>query len=330
MKKPYKKYYILIIITFFVIAIIIYSSLTKDDLEPNTSSKSTVSGNIAEKAPFKKRSGHTSLSFKNRLWVIGGWGGHKGLNDVWYSNNGINWKCAVKRAPFSPRALHTTVVFKNKIWVIGGLYFDREMNIQDLNDVWVSSNGKNWNQVTPNPAFTKRGGHSSVVFKNRLWVIGGVAGNADVWYTKNGRTWHQATKNAAFKSRGGQATFVFDNRMWVIGGIYIDRDNQLHSLSDVWSSENGIEWHRSAEQTEFFAGGGHSGVVFNNSMWIIGGFRRRGAVFTSIDGKNWEEVDALEDFGERVLHSCSVFKNTIWVIGGHDAARHKNDIWYIK
>ena len=55
------------------------------------------------------------------------------------------------------------------------------------NDVWYSSDGINWYQATPNANFSKRQSHSSVVFNNKIWVIGGGDNTSfynDVWYSE--------------------------------------------------------------------------------------------------------------------------------------------------
>ena len=66
------------------------------------------------------RSGHASVVFDNKLWVIGGDDGTRRLNDVWYSEDGVNWTQATASAEWSGRLHHTSVVFNDKIWVIGG------------------------------------------------------------------------------------------------------------------------------------------------------------------------------------------------------------------
>lgn len=281
-----------------------------------------------DNAQFPGRSGHTCIVFNNRLWVIGGWNGKNGMNDVWSSSDGIKWDCATQKAPFTPRAGHSSTVFNGRIWVIGGLCFDRNHNITDLNDIWCSKNGSDWECITPHADFSSRGGHASIVFKDRIWVIGGIACGGDVWYSCNGRRWHCAQKNAAFNSRGGHALLVFNNRMWVIGGMYVDEENSYHSMSDVWSSENGEDWDQVVEETSFFAGGGNASVYYDNRMWVMGGFRKSGTVYASSDGANWNLIEKAASFGERVTHSCVVFNNRIWIIGGYDGSGHMNDVWH--
>ncbi len=261
--------------------------------------------------------------------MFGGWNGTEVNNDIWNSSDGINWVEVTKHAPFDPRAAFAMTVFKNRLWLIGGLYFDKNSDIKDKNDVWVSSDGTNWKRVVKHAQFSPRGGHSAIVFNNKIWIMGGFAESSDIWSSIDGKNWKIETKSTPFGSRGGHANIVFDNKIWIIGGIFVDKKNTFNSLSDVWYSKNGKEWNRASDDISFFAGGGHSSVVYNNKLWVMGGFRKSGTVFTSRDGINWDQDSYSANFGERVAHSCLVFKDKIWVIGGYNGAKHMNDIWYL-
>ena len=86
-------------------------------------------------AAFIDRLEHTSIVFDNKMWVIGGrrfFADTATLNDIWYSEDGINWIEAIESAPFSPRDSHASVIFDEKIWIIGG---GMKANVKK-NDVW--------------------------------------------------------------------------------------------------------------------------------------------------------------------------------------------------
>jgi len=53
------------------------------------------------------------------------------------------------------------------------------------NDVWYSSNGINWTRATPVASWSGRAYHTSVVYDNNIWVMGGYVGSNrwnDVWF----------------------------------------------------------------------------------------------------------------------------------------------------
>jgi N-acetylneuraminic acid mutarotase len=63
-----------------------------------------------------------------------------------------------------------------------------------------------WTQATANAGWSKRAGHTSVVFDNKIWVIGGDEHSSsayynDVWHSSNGINWTQATANAGWQAR---------------------------------------------------------------------------------------------------------------------------------
>jgi hypothetical protein len=99
-----------------------------------------------------------------------------------------------------------------------------------------------WTQATANAGWSARYGHTSVVFDNKMWVMGGYDGSYrnDVWYSSDGVTWIHALTNAQWSGRAIQASDVFDNKMWIIGGL---TTIYPYSYRDVWYSTglNGIE-----------------------------------------------------------------------------------------
>ena len=95
----------------------------------------------------------------------------------------------------------------------------------------------NWVRATANAGWSAREGHTSVVFNNKMWVMGGFNGTIrynDVWYSTNGINWSQATANAGWSARCYHTSVVFNNKMWVLGGD--------GGGNDVWYSTDGNSW----------------------------------------------------------------------------------------
>ena len=93
---------------------------------------------------------YSQVAFKDNLYVIGGFDEHnKGLNDVWRTADGINWMDitsygSVSNRVWCGRSNHQVVVHGDQLFVIGG--YDEDGGV--LNDVWMSSNGLKWEEVT--------------------------------------------------------------------------------------------------------------------------------------------------------------------------------------
>jgi hypothetical protein len=118
-----------------------------------------------------------------------------------------------------------------------------------LSDIWNSTDGVDWTQVTANAGCVARDEYTAVVFDNKVWVKGGVvvAGGlppiiihfASVYYSSECVNWNLATANAEWSGRAGHTSVVFDNKMWVIGGA-----DSSDYRNDVWYSTGlGIEEH---------------------------------------------------------------------------------------
>jgi hypothetical protein len=185
--------------------------------------------------------------------------------------------------------------------------------------------------VTPAAAFGKRAGHRSVVFDNKIWVIGGRDANTqkplnDVWYSADGVNWIQATPSAAFTPRWDFGMTVFENRMWVIGG---SEDGITHN--DVWCSSDGIHWTRPTLHAGFSPRMEPSAVTYKGKIWVTGGFDWAGVyndVWTSEDGAEWTQVTPHAPFIARRYQNMETADGKVWVIGGYDAKNTINDLWY--
>ena len=189
-----------------------------------------------------------------------------------------------------------------------------------------------WAQVCDSAGWSARQNHTSVVFGNKIWVIGGYDGSYrnDVWYSIDGVNWTQATANAAWTARSGHTSLIFDNKIWVIGGS----DGSILK-NDVWYSSDGINWTQATANAGWSARRGHTSIVFDNKIWVIGGVTldnpptRYNDVWYSSDGINWTQATANAGWSARGYHTSIVTNNVMWVMGGEEAGWHaKNDVWY--
>ncbi len=233
------------------------------------------------KAPWEPRHTAGYVVHDGRMWVVGGDAnsGHY-QNDVWHSSDGTNWVVASTNVPWGNRVLHHTVAFAGKIWVIGGQklpQFIKQGPTNELfyNDVWNTTDGTNWTRVLEHAPWTPRGMiGGSVVFKNRMWLVGGGTYDTpqqpsrnyynEVWSTADGLNWTNVLLDAPWEPRQYHDVAVFDNRMWVLEGFH-DRN-----LNDVWSSADGVAWSQ-LENTPWPARHASSVFVYSNALWMVAG-----------------------------------------------------------
>ncbi len=204
-----------------------------------------------------------------------------------------------------------------------------------------------WEQVSSPIPWENRDSHAVVVFRNKLWLMGGVDANglvikpglvqyekashfSDVWSSEDGQNWPLVAKKSLWQNRRSMQVVEFKNRMWLIGGWTPEAGYQ----NDVWSSEDGINWTEEIKNAAWSAREGHQLVVFQNKMWLIGGVRydKRqlfSDVWSSEDGINWKEATANAGFSPRWDHAVSVFNNKLWLTGGMEfGEKILNDVWY--
>lgn len=92
---------------------------------------------VATSSPWASRQGHSMVVLKDRLWIVGRLNDDSakgGPNDVWYSEDGVNWQKTDTDPPWLGREDESILVYKDKIWVFGGMGSDWKWH----NDVWYS------------------------------------------------------------------------------------------------------------------------------------------------------------------------------------------------
>ena len=252
----------------------------------------------------------------------------------------LNWEQITSNAPWTERDAQTAVVFKDKIWVMGGILSgpgDYSQRVHK-NDVWSSTNGKDWELITDKASWGPRRGHTSVVFDNKIWVMGGWEKSSksyknDVWYSEDGKNWVQAVSSAEWDSRIGHAAVVFDNKIWVMGG----RDSQWQFKNDVWFSEDGKNWVEVNSQSAWSGRYDHTLIAFKDKIWLIGGVLcgahgwepGKNDVWSSTNGKDWELITDKAPWKGRHGHAVVVYKDKMWIVGGWDGiCCGINDVWY--
>ncbi|MDF1641395.1 Kelch repeat-containing protein [Thalassolituus oleivorans] len=234
-------------------------------------------------AEFSPRYSHQVAIFDEKLWLIGGYGSSGFLADVWSSTDGVEWALVTADAGFKKRFRHDVVTYQDKLYVIGG-YTGSTMN-----DVWSSVNGIDWTEETSSAGFSTRTDLRAAVFDGKIWVVGGRDGRPrnDVWSSTDGTNWTLEKEQAAFDGRSQHELLVFNSRLWLIAGmpdIFGDDPS-----NDVWWTDDGINWQPTTDDAEFSPRNLHQALVFNDEMWVLGGFADalENDVWKSSDGKYW-------------------------------------------
>jgi hypothetical protein len=183
----------------------------------------------------------------------------------------FTWEQVTKKAAWSNRYDHAAVAFKGKIWIFGGYNSGRLQGDTYLEDVWNSSDGKEWTLVTDSAPWKGRRGHTVTVFDDgngeALYLIGGFEVDEqtgyrqyanDCWKSTDGTAWTRikerttpaAVTDADFVPRFNHACLTVSrggvNYLYLIGGSAMRENTEggyaFTYFHDVWRSRNGITW----------------------------------------------------------------------------------------
>jgi len=273
------------------------------------------------------------------------------------------WKNITMNAAFAPRDGAGAIVYKDKMWLIGGWNPQDKVNFPKIcnNEVWSSTNGKNWSLEKPNTfgaGFDESkdwiGRHTAGYcnFKDKMWILGGDVNQGvyqpDIWNSINGKNWDKVNDNAPWGERALHHTIVFKDKIWVMGGQTVPEAASAEEMfyNDIWVSGNGKDWHEVKVEGKIFPQRGMIGgsIVFDNKMWILGGgtydtvehpIRKfYNDVWCSSDGKDWTLIEENAPWAPRQYHDVAVFDKRMWVMEGYSFENHvkgnAKDVWYSK
>ncbi len=210
----------------------------------------------------------------------------------------------------------------------------------------VSVKKSPWRNVIKNgeAPFLRVDGHSLIVFKDKMWLIGGWLGKyennkatyvdgenywtSQVWCTSDGINW-ESKGNAPWNGRHGFGCVVFDNKIWVIGG---------DQHTDVWNSEDGMTWNKILDIVPWGKRYFPYVVSFKGKIWTMGGqnvnftglyLDKYNDIWSTTDGINWvREVDFVNWVPRGLMSGTAVLNDELFILGGSSLYSYAyNDIW---
>lgn len=342
--------------TFAVIALLLLSIMLPIDRTAAANEPDYEWQLVTMTAPWQGRDGAGILSFKGKLWLLGGWNpGNREIfplicsNDVWSSNDGANWTLekpnTFKDRTFDPSSdwegRHTAgyAVYRDRMWIIGG---DANQGHYQ-NDVWNSADGKTWNYVNKEKdvPWGPRVLHYTVVHDDKLWVIGGQnltqfgGGDEDyfyrdAWTSTDGIEWTKITPQEPCWSARGMigGSAVMNGRIWILGGGRYDtpRVGRLFH-NDVWSSADGVHWTEHTSNAPWHPRQYHDVAVWDGKLWVMEGYHVEGGnrkdVWYSADGVDWKELPNTP-WKPRHAASLVTHNGALWMIAGNNM---EPDVW---
>lgn len=194
------------------------------------------------------------------------------------------WRDLGRSTTLPSIVFYAAASFDGYVWLIGG--YD---GASESDDVWRSRDGLSWERVTDRAAFGPRMGAKAVVFRERLFLIGGgdLDGPTrnDVWSTADGRIWRRETAAIAAEAPVGYSPIAFDGKLWLVGanrsgsfesGMLVSSDGvRFEPVSAPWSPRGGVAvWTDGAglylTGGKFSTGEGENiRFVYSNDVWVM-------------------------------------------------------------
>lgn len=253
----------------------------------------------------------------------------------------LEWELVNGSAAFGPRDGAGLFVYKNKMWLVGGWHSDSVPTT--CSEVWNSTDGIDWNCVTPHAPWPGRHAMGTVVYNDKMWIISG-DGNADVWNSEDGYNWTMVADSAPWGKRYKPYILVFHDTIWLMGGFDYFNGNYV-VYNDVWYSTDGENWILGTSDAGWGPRGIiHGQVIMDDKIWIVSGglYVLNGYysevyyndVWNSSDGIHWTQVTSGAPWVPRIHHSTEVFDGKIWMMAGHNKRfaagphRLRKDVWF--
>jgi hypothetical protein len=190
-----------------------------------------------------------------------------------------------------------------------------------------------WECVTPQAPFAPRDGAGALVWRDRMWLLGGWnpddpvnfprVCNSEVWVSADGRDWDLVTRAAPWEGRHTAGYAVHRGLLWVVGGDPI----QGHYQDDVWCSADGRHWDCVSRGAPWGPRVLHHLVAWRDHLWLLGGqtlpqFAAAPECFyadcwVSADGRQWRRVADDLPWGPRgMIGGAAVCHDRLWLLGG--------------
>lgn len=298
---------------------------------------------VTENAGWQARDSQGEVTYDGRMWIFGGWFNVTSAppRDVWSSADGKSWDRITDDAPWKHSDLPMTITFNGRMWLMGGWYNGKLPGCEAGNEVWSSTDGKQWELATGYAGWKPRMAAAIVEFKGRMWILGGTSEYYDgddssllndVWSSADGKEWTCATASAPWSPRTYLQAAVLNDRIYVYGGGNFDPE--FFTKNDVWSSADGENWRLETENAPWAGRIWFSAAVYRGHMWVIGGCSQNAANnhddnWYSKDGQNWKQLKSDIVWKKRHEHSVFVHDDKLWVAGGH-AIPLNSEVWSLE
>lgn len=191
---------------------------------------------------------------------------------------------------------------------------------------WFSNDGKTWTKSALSNAIINLAFLDYLYFNDAVYGLGNFTGNIEqfsykpeIYKTSGLKKWDTIATKSNLPSRFFYHPFVFKNKMWLIGG-----EDKKGKYSDIWNSEDGINWTKQKDNLPFGKRSGSQVVMLQGKLYLLDN-----DVWLSEDGLNWQLLTNEIVKGEQIFgYSAQVFNDKIWLLGCNRNGQFSSQVLY--
>jgi hypothetical protein len=194
------------------------------------------------------------------------------------------------------------------------------------------SSAYKWRKATEKAAFPVGYNYPVYVAQNRMWAFH----PEGIWHSTDGTSWAKADLPSVQKDIYTTKYVQFNEAVYALGqnqGNYL----KMTFGSTIRRTTDFQKWETLAEKSNLPNRIFHALLVFNNKIWLLGGFDGKAYyndVWNSSDGVHWTPITKGAAWSPRTIAAAVVYKNRLWIIGGSvidgDPVTNKNaahEVW---
>lgn len=311
---------------------------------------------------FTPRYDHATVLLDDTLYLIGGYDstvrGEEDCyqEDVYASTDGLSWLLIADDAPFKGRRGHGAAVLDGYIYIAGGFVVDEQTGERGYrNDLWRSSDGIEWEEVSSSCLWQPRMNHMLISSAGKLYLAGGFYNGLyyldDMW-SFDGSDWQELS--CTIPGERGSMAAVTDGagKIYLQGGTFAGpkesssgrADDSVANWVNLWvfdPTDEAAGWRtRRVPSSGATRRAEHQLVFFEDELWLFAGKSNAGWRFSSsqetysterysISGNTWTQDSAGSPFGPSYSYTTEVLPSgRLLVIGGFGSSGPTSSVWY--
>ena len=252
-----------------------------------------------------------------------------------------------KFAALTATALGGIIGVVGILYAINPAYVGGEFHIpsKEVSPPVVKAYTLDWSEALAEAPWEPRDSGEAFVFQDKIWIMGGLNGNAsvrqdsvveywlaphfnDLWNSVDGVHWTKVASSNAWTPRRSLSVVFFNGMLWMMGGW----SPETGYTNDIWNSTDGVNWTKVVTNAPWPAREGQLVEVFQNKLWLMGGVnyderQTKNDVWYSENGITWTRVETIP-WVSRWDHATAVFDGKMYLVGGMNLNQEVfDDVW---